>query len=105
MYIHKYFLLPSAGPPITTGIQPTVLTAGDSVTLECLTSINFPAGSVSWSRTDGTSFPRDRFIINLDGTLLITSVMEGDDGEIECTVANTYGQSSSRTIITVNCKW
>ena len=85
-----------------SGITPTQVSEGDvNVTLECTTDFNFPVGSVTWARTDGTELSTQRFTVTSSGLLHISTVIPQDQAEYLCTVTNLYGASSSSATISI----
>ena len=93
-----------AAAPIVSSISPTSLVIGTNTTLTCTTSLNYPAGNVTWSRTErGDPLINDRFTVNGDGTLLVSMAMMEDAGPLTCSVTNQYGRSFLTAQISVQC--
>lgn len=93
------------GAPEASGVESVTLAEGAvNSNISCLTLFNFPAGMVTWSRTDGQPLPTSRFSVSSTGQLIIANVLRQDSGEYSCVVQNQYGMSSASGSISVNCK-
>ena len=91
---------PPAAPPTVTLPPSTVVTQGESLTLDCQPT-GSPAPSVLWTR-DGVEVEASESVtLASDGTLVISPVFTLDAGSYSCIASNTLGTTSAVTTLTV----
>lgn len=110
---------PDSNPPIMVAVQEPkiqIMEVGQTVEFRCsaraLLDPNQPV-DVSWRRGGGGELPRDRFMDNSDGLLVITGIRATDSGTYVCTatdgtvvltdeaVLNVEGKGSWKCLLTM----
>ncbi|XP_076248599.1 peroxidasin [Calliopsis andreniformis] len=84
-------------PRIMTGPQDVEVRIGGTITFTCEVVGN-PTPEIKWMRDSNEVSPDgDRYIIQDDGTLVITDATEQDTGEYECLAKSEMGSTKSRS--------
>ena len=81
---------------------------GRQLSIDAEIIAGFPTPTLTWTLSDGTELAvnetsaRARVLAN--GTLVISSVEDADDGDYVATAENVYGEDVKTSTITVVCK-
>ncbi|XP_046815214.1 peroxidasin homolog [Vespa crabro] len=83
-------------PRIMEGPEDTEVKIGDTVTFTCRVTGD-PEPEVKWMRDSNELYvDGERFLVQKDGTLVISDVTEEDTGEYECIASSDMGSTKSR---------
>ena len=100
-------LIPSTViPVIHAGVALVTVNEGDTAVLDCNATGN-PPPTVSWFHSS-LPIPEagdTRIHQTVNGSLIVTSVRGGDEGEYVCQATNVAGSETATLVLVVNGEW
>ena len=85
--------------------KDTVVKAGNTAILHCLFFANPSDARIQWQGIDNNVLTTsDKYSIFDNGTLIIRGTTDKDNGEYQCTVANSRGNNTAKANLTVISK-
>ena len=98
------FISSAKAPSFESGFGPFTLFIGSEGRLDCEPDA-IPPPTFEWSKISGNNQgdinPGGRYKLFSNGTLVIASVIQNDEGEYECTATNVKGSGSATADVTV----